>query len=229
MIRTQDLTLRAGGFTLEGVAIEVPRGAYGVLMGPTGCGKTTLLEAICGLRNCDRGRIHLEGRDVTHLAPSERGIGYVPQEAAVFRRMTVRQNLAFALRMRGDAATQCDARAQALAAQLGVESLLDRRATHLSGGEAQRVALGRALAAQPGVLLLDEPLSAVDEPVRDRLAELLRQTHRRTGATVLHVTHSHWEADHLADVVYRFDAGSVVRQSPAGPSRPAVSSTPLSR
>ena len=214
MIRFDNITWHAGAFRLEGVSFSVPAGSYCVLMGKTGCGKTTLLEILCGLRLPQSGRVFIGERDVTDAAPGERGIGYVPQDGALFPTMTVREQIGFALRLRQRPAGGIEQRVNELAAQLGVTRLLDRLPHDLSGGERQRVALGRALAAKPAVLLLDEPLSALDEELRDELAALLKRIQREHGLTVLHITHSRSEAARLADVLLRLDAGRVVEAAP---------------
>ena len=210
MIRLEDVAWRAGAFALEKISFTVPTGSYGVLMGSTGGGKTSLLEIICGLRRPVAGGVWLGEREVTHHAPGERGLGYVPQDGALFPTMTVREQLGFALRIRNRPAEEITQRVEELAKPLGIAALLDRRPPGLSGGERQRVALGRALAARPQVLLLDEPLSALDDDTREPLAELLHQIQRETAVTVLHVTHHRSEAARLADVLFRLDAGSVV-------------------
>ena len=209
MIRFDQISWQAGTFRLDGVSFTVPTGSYGVLMGRTGCGKTTLLEILCGLRQPAGGRVLIGERDVTALPPGERGIGYVPQDGAMFPTMTVREQIGFALKIRHWSAETIAARVQELSGQLGVAHLLDRLPQHLSGGERQRVALGRALAAKPSVLLLDEPLSALDEELRDELAALLKRVQREFGLTALHITHSRREAEQLADVVFRMEAGQV--------------------
>lgn len=218
VIAVEGLSVRQGGFALDGVTFAVPEGAYAVLMGRTGSGKTTLLETIAGLRRPAAGRVVLAGRDVTRLPPAARGVGYVPQDAALFAAMTVRENIGFALAVRRAPAAEVAARVDELAGWLELTGILDRRTTGLSGGEAQRVALGRALAARPPVLLLDEPLGAVDEDTRDRLAGVLAGLRKAGGVTVLHVTHSRAEADRLGDLVLRLDAGRVTAES--APSRP---------
>lgn len=217
MIRFDEISWHAGTFRLDGVSFTVPTGSYGVLMGRTGCGKTTLLEILCGLRQPAGGRVLIGERDVTALPPGERGIGYVPQDGAMFPTMTVREQIGFALKIRHWSAETIAARVQELSGQLGVAHLLDRLPQHLSGGERQRVALGRALAAKPSVLLLDEPLSALDEELRDELAALLKRVQREFGLTALHITHSRREAEQLADVVFRMEAGQVtVAQAKVG-------------
>jgi molybdate/tungstate transport system ATP-binding protein len=209
VIAVEGLSIRQGAFALDGVSFAVPAGAYAVLMGPTGSGKTTILEVIAGLRRPDAGRVRLADRDVTDLPPAARDVGYVPQDGVLFKTMTVWENIAFALTVRKTPRAEVEARVKELAERLGLTGLLSRPAVGLSGGEAQRVALGRAVAFRPAVLLLDEPLNAVDEETRDRLAELLKSVRKDGGMTVLHVTHSRAEAEMLGDLVLRFDAGRV--------------------
>jgi molybdate/tungstate transport system ATP-binding protein len=215
VISLEWLTVRSGGFALKQVSFDIPAGGYGVLMGKTGSGKTTILEAICGLRDIDEGTIRLAGMDVTRLPPGDRGIGYVPQDRALFQTMTVRQNLSFAPSIKGWTRDQADARVAELAGLLGIASLLDRSTAGLSGGEAQRVALGRALAARPTILLLDEPLSALDDETWEGMIELLGEVRRATGVTTLHVTHRREEARRLADRVLILADGAVRAAAPA--------------
>ena len=215
MIRFDAVSWHAGAFRLDAVSFTVPAGSYGVLMGRTGCGKTTLLEILCGLRRPAGGRVFIGERDVTDLPPGERGIGYVPQDGAMFPTMTVREQLGFALAIRKRPAAEIAARVKELSEALGISALLDRRPQHLSGGERQRVALGRALAAKPSVLLLDEPLSALDEELRDDLAILLKRLQRELALSALHITHSRHEAEQLADVRLRMEAGRVVETARA--------------
>lgn len=210
MIEIEKLSVRAGAFKLQNVSFTVPSGEYGVLMGRTGCGKTTVLEAIAGLKPIAGGRICLMGTDVTTLKPAERGIGYVPQDGALFSRMTIREHLAFALRIRKWSAVEINQRVNELAELLGIAYLLKRRPHGLSGGERQRVALGRALSFKPGILLLDEPLSALDDETRAAMYDLLQRAQRHEHVTALHVTHSHEEAGLLADRLLRIDEGRIV-------------------
>ncbi|MCE5279912.1 MAG: ATP-binding cassette domain-containing protein [Planctomycetaceae bacterium] len=195
---------------MKGVCLDVPTGAYAALMGKTGSGKTTLLESIIGLREIESGIIRLDSRDVTHSPPAGRGIGYVPQDGALFSTMTVRQHLAFALEIRKANARSIADRTSELAELLGISHLLDRTPRGLSGGERQRVALGRALSFGPRTLLLDEPLSALDDDTRGGMIDLLKQVQRVAGATVLHVTHNLAEAQALADVIFDIQDGAVV-------------------
>lgn len=209
MIAVQDLALRQGTFSLDGISLTIPTGQYGVLMGKTGSGKTTILEAVAGLRSISTGRIILQERDVTSLSPGARGIGYVPQDGAMFRTMTVRANLAFALTIRKTASDLVEQRVLELARWLGLSHLLGRRAIGLSGGEAQRVALGRALSFHPGILLLDEPLSSLDEETRDQLIDLLKTVRDTRQVTILHVTHNRRESELLGDVRFRLEKGRI--------------------
>ena len=214
MIAVDHLSIRQGSFALRDVSFDVSQGAYAVLMGRSGCGKTTILEAICGLRPIT-GRIRLGSRDVTGLRPGERGVGYVPQDHALFPGMPVRAQLAFALVVRRAPHAVVARRVDELAGMLGIEHILDRDPATLSGGESQRVSLGRALAAWPSVLCLDEPLNALDEATHEEITVLLSDIHRRAGVTVLHVTHSRREADRLSDCLLELEDGEV-RRVPAG-------------
>lgn len=209
MITVEGLQVAAGAFRLTDISFQVPSGAYGVLMGKTGCGKTTILESIIGLRSVTGGRILLYDRDVTGLQPAVRGIGYVPQDGALFSRMTVGQQMGLALVIRGVSQQRVRRRVAELAELLGIGHLLDRRPRGLSGGERQRVALGRALSFRPRVLCLDEPLSALDEETRGQMCQLLNDVRQRTGVTTLHITHNWSEAETLADCVFRLCDGRI--------------------
>lgn len=211
MISVEKLSVRAGTFALDNVSFEVAGGEYAILMGRTGSGKTTILEAICGLKRIVGGRIVLMGRDITHLKPAERGIGFVPQDGALFPTMKIREQIGFALTIRRWNRRDIDRRVSELAELLGVTGLLERRPQGLSGGEQQRIALGRALAARPGMLCLDEPLSALDEATRDDMYALLKSIRDVTGVTTLHITHSRTEARRLADRVFYVHDGRVER------------------
>jgi len=209
VIALENLALRAGAFALDSVSFRVETGQYAVLMGKTGSGKTTLLEAVAGLKPVRAGRVLLMGHDVTALKAAERGVGYLPQDLALFPTMTVCEHLEFALRVRRrDRQTIAD-RVAELAALLGIGHLLDRRPEGLSGGESQRVALGRALSFRPRVLLLDEPLSALDDETRQEMYALLRSVQRQTGVTALHVTHNLSEAKVLADRLFVLRGGTI--------------------
>ena len=212
MIRVNDLSIQQGTFSLSGIQFEVPQGKYGILMGRTGSGKTTILEAICGLKPSHSGEITLQDKNVTKLKPAERGIGFVPQDGAIFPTMSVRRQIGFALRVRKVPEAVISQRVADLAGLLQIPHLLERMPEGLSGGERQRIALGRALAASPALLCLDEPLSAVDEETRLDLCDLLKSVQRQTGITALHITHSLEEAERLGDVIFQIQEGQVIRK-----------------
>jgi ABC-type sugar transport system ATPase subunit len=215
MIMLDAVTVRSGGFELRNVGFTVPAGAYGVLMGRTGSGKSTLLEAICGLRPVAAGSIRLGDRDVTRLPAAARDIGYVPQDRALFSHMTVGRQIALPLEVRRWPRVRISPRVAEVATLLGIEPLLSRHPAGLSGGEAQRVALARALVFRPEVLLLDEPLTGLDEATRAGACDVLAGVHRSTGVTVLHVTHDSRESRRLADVCFVLEAGDVARRDEA--------------
>jgi ABC-type sugar transport system ATPase subunit len=209
------ISIKQGSFSLTDVSLNVESGAYAVLMGRTGSGKSTLLETIIGFRRPVAGRVLLGGEDVTRWNPAIRGVGYVPQDGALFSRMSVREHLAFALRIRRAAAAEIKQRVDELASLLGIGHLLERKPGRLSGGEQQRVALGRALSFRPRILCLDEPLSALDDETRQDMCRLLQEVRRQTGVTTLHVTHHEPEALTLASDLFRIEDGRIVSQSRA--------------
>ena len=206
MIELRDVSISSGAFRLNEVSLTLKRGEYVALMGRTGQGKTTILEAIAGLRTVTSGQILIDDVEVTRQPPARRGVGYVPQDLALFPTMTVRENLEFALRIRR---TPDSLRINALADWLDITPLLHRSVAQLSGGEAQRTALGRALAFDPKVLLLDEPFSALDEDTRLEMHRLMASVREKSGVTVLHVTHNRSEALALADRVLKVEDGMV--------------------
>ena len=213
MIRVEQLQVVQGDFSLRQVCLRIQEGQYAVLMGRTGCGKTTVLESICGLRRVQSGQIVLAGRDVTDLKPAERNIGYVPQDGVLFSTMTVHQHLAFAPKVRKIDPRVTEERIDELADLLDIRHLLHRKPAKLSGGERQRVALGRALSFHPPILLLDEPLSALDDETRSQMYDVIQRVRQHTGVTALHVTHSVSEATGLADALFVFEDG-VIQQRP---------------
>ena len=207
MISLRHITVQAGGFQLRDLSMEIPTGSHTALMGRTGSGKTTLLEGICGLRSIRSGSIWIGDREVTNLLPGQRGIGLVPQDGALFDHLTVRQHLEFALEVRGWVPERRETRSRELAEWLSLTPLLDRLPAGMSGGERQRVALGRALAFHPPVLCLDEPLSALDDQTRGEIVAVLTEIRNRTGITILHITHNRSEAERLADRILHLRDG----------------------
>ena len=207
MISLRQITVQAGGFQLRDLSMEIPTGSHTALMGRTGSGKTTLLEGICGLRSIRSGSIWIGDREVTHLPPGQRDIGFVPQDGALFDHLTVRQHLEFALEVRGWVPERRETRSRELAEWLGLTPLMNRLPAGMSGGERQRVALGRALAFHPPVLCLDEPLSALDDQTRGEIVAVLTEIRNRTGITILHITHNRSEAERLADRILHLRDG----------------------
>lgn len=211
MIRLEGLTVRVGSFDLQEISFEVPTGGYALIIGPTGSGKTTLLEAIAGHARLRAGRVLLHGADITATAPERRGLGFVYQQYHLFPHLSVRENIAYGL-ARGTPAAEADRRVGELAEMLGIAPLLPRRTQGLSGGEQQRVAMARALAPRPRVLLLDEPFAAVDPATRAVLRRELRALHEREGITTLQVTHDFDDALRLGDLVAVLAEGRIAQQ-----------------
>ncbi|PUA82772.1 ABC transporter ATP-binding protein [Nocardioides currus] len=200
-----------GVVAVDGVSLEVPDGSVLAVLGPSGCGKSTLLRAIAGLEPVRSGRITFDGDDVGRLPTHKRGFALMFQDGQLFGHMTVARNVGYALRLRR---RPSNARVAELLALVGLEGYADRLPATLSGGERQRVALARALAVEPRLLLLDEPLSALDAGLRERLAVDLREILHAAGTTALMVTHDHEEAFQVADRLAVMRAGRVVQAGP---------------
>src|SRR5262245_22464475 len=181
------------------VTIEVAEGEFLVLLGPSGSGKSTLLRAIAGLTEIDRGRVSLHGRDVTYVSAREREVGFVFQHYALFRHMTIGENIEFALRVRRAKVAERRERRKELLRLVALEGMDDRLPAQLSGGQQQRIAVARALAHRPKVLLMDEPFGALDAKIREELRRTFRQVQRELGITTILVTHDQEEAFALAD------------------------------
>jgi ABC-type Fe3+/spermidine/putrescine transport system ATPase subunit len=194
---------------LRDVSLHVPRGEFHTLLGPSGSGKTTLLKIVAGFTPADQGVVNLSGRDITDILPERRDIGVVFQNYALFPHMTVTENIAFGLKMRGVAKADREQRVQEVLRLVRMTGFDHRRPAMLSGGQQQRVALARALVIQPQLLLLDEPLSALDRKVRQEVREELKRIQAETGVTTVMVTHDQEEALFLADRVLVLEAGAV--------------------
>ncbi len=199
MICTEEISFRIGTFQLQRLSINIAKGEYFILLGPPGSGKTIFLECLCGLKKIDSGRIYIEGQQVTNLEPRARGIGYVPQDYALFPHLSVERNIAFGLRVRGYQHKDSQAKITETAELLDIQGFLSRRIHGLSGGEKQRVALARALVLQPKILLLEEPVCALDEVTRQEVCVQLLDIQRRLGLTTIHVSHNLEEAFTVAD------------------------------
>jgi sulfate/thiosulfate transport system ATP-binding protein len=210
VIAAQSLSKRFGGFTaLEDVSLEVPDGSLTALLGPSGSGKSTLLRIVAGLEAPSDGRVLIGGADVTDVPPQRRGIGFVFQHYAAFKHMKVRDNVAFGLKIRRRPREEVRARVDALLEVVGLTGWADRYPSQLSGGQRQRMALARALAVEPSVLLLDEPFGALDANVRHELREWLRRLHDEVHVTTVIVTHDQEEAMAIADRIVVLDRGRV--------------------
>jgi multiple sugar transport system ATP-binding protein len=194
---------------LKDIRLPIEAGEFTVLLGPSGCGKSTLLNAIAGLEDTDAGVIEIDGADVTHREPSERGIAMVFQSYALYPTMTVRKNLSFGLRVRAVPRQEVARRVDWAARLLQIDDLLERKPAQLSGGQRQRVAIGRALVQQAKVFLLDEPLSNLDAKLRTEMRVELKRLHRELGATIIHVTHDQIEAMTLATRIAVMRAGRI--------------------
>jgi sulfate transport system ATP-binding protein len=209
-IDAHTVSKRFGDFTaLERVTLQVPEGSLSALLGPSGSGKSTLLRIIAGLETPDSGRVLIDGNDVTNTRPQDRGIGFVFQHYAAFAHMTVRQNVAFGLSIRKRPRDEIRARVDELLALVGLTTWAEQRPHQLSGGQRQRMALARALAVDPRVLLLDEPFGALDANVRADLRRWLRRLHDEQGVTTVLVTHDQEEAMEVADTIAVMNEGQI--------------------
>ncbi len=215
MIRVSNVSKHFGDFAaLDDVSLEVPEGSLGALLGPSGSGKSTLLRIIAGLERPDSGQVLIDGEDTTGVAPQQRNIGFVFQHYAAFKHMTVRDNVAFGLSVRKRPKDEIAGRVDELLGIVGLGGYQDRQPNQLSGGQRQRMALARALAVEPRVLLLDEPFGALDANVRADLREWLRRLHEKVPVTTLLVTHDQEEAMEITDNIAVMNAGRIEQHGP---------------
>jgi ABC-type Fe3+/spermidine/putrescine transport system ATPase subunit len=211
MIEITNLDGDLGEFHLRDINLKVNEGEYLAILGPTGAGKTVLIEYIVGIYKPDRGRIQVDGEDITGLYTEERNIGYVPQDYALFPNLSVERNISYGLEARRMPAEKIKGLVTDMISLLKIDYIRHRMPLHLSGGEKQRVALGRALTTEPKVLLLDEPLSALDENLRTEMARELRQIQRSVNGTFIHVCHNFEEASDVADRIAIMDEGAIIQ------------------
>ena len=210
MISVKGIEKSYGDFkALHGVSVDVRAGSLSALLGPSGSGKSTLLRVIAGLEHPDAGTVQIEGRDVTDVPPQRRGIGFVFQHYAAFKHMTVRQNVAFGLQVRKRSRDEIRAKVDELLELVHLSGWADSYPGNLSGGQRQRMALARALAVEPNVLLLDEPFGALDARVREELRSWLRRLHDELHVTTVFVTHDQREAMEVSDQVVVLNEGRV--------------------
>jgi len=209
-ITAKGVSRRFGDFVaLDDVSLEIPSGSLTALLGPSGSGKSTLLRVIAGLERPDAGTVVIDGRDATALPPQRRGVGFVFQHYAAFKHMTVRENVAFGLKVRRRPKAEIRRRVDELLELVQLPGLADRYPAQLSGGQRQRMALARALAVEPQVLLLDEPFGALDARVRKELRAWLRRLHDEVHVTTVFVTHDQEEAMEVADRIVVMNHGHV--------------------
>ncbi len=223
MIELRGVSKRWREFSIKNITLEVKKGEYFVILGPTGAGKTLLLELIAGFHFPDEGRILIDGEDMTFSPPEERNIGFIYQDYMLFPHLTVEKNIAFGLRARQrgrfkrerregrERGEEIERKVGEVLKMLGIEHLAKRRPATLSGGEQQKVAIARALAIEPRILLLDEPLSALDMRTKEQLREDLRRLNRENGITMVHVTHDQTEAAMLANRIAVMMRGRIVQ------------------
>lgn len=210
MIQVTDANKHYGSFqALDQVSLEIPAGSLTALLGPSGSGKSTLLRAIAGLEDLDSGTVLIEGRDVTNVPPQKRGIGFVFQHYAAFKHLTVRDNVAFGLTIRKRPKPEIKSKVDDLLEVVGLAGFQHRYPAQLSGGQRQRMALARALAVDPQVLLLDEPFGALDAKVRGDLRRWLRRLHDEVHVTTVLVTHDQDEALDVADRIAVLNNGRI--------------------
>ncbi len=205
----------AGSPVFENIDCQIERGEFVTLLGPSGCGKSTLLRCIAGLTPVDSGQILLDGHDIVPLSPQKRGIGMVFQSYALFPNMTVQQNVAFGLRMQKVKADESQARVREALELVELGNFAGRYPHQLSGGQCQRVALARSLVTRPRLLLLDEPLSALDARIRKHLREQIRAIQRELGLTTIFVTHDQEEALTMSDRIFLMNQGRIVQSGDA--------------
>ena len=209
-ILIRNATRRFGDFTaVDDVSVDIPGGSLTALLGPSGSGKSTLLRVVAGLERLDAGSVEIDGRDATDLPPQRRGVGCVFQHYAAFKHMTVRENVAFGLKVARRPKAEIRARVDELLELVQLPGLADRYPAQLSGGQRQRMALARSLAVQPSVLLLDEPFGALDARVRQELRAWLRHLHDEVHVTTVFVTHDQEEAMEVADRIVVMNAGHI--------------------
>jgi molybdopterin-binding protein len=211
MIKLKNLSVDLGDFVLKDITLTIEEGEYFIILGPTGAGKTVLLESIAGLHPIKNGEIWLRGKEVTRVEPEKRRVSIVYQDHVLFPHLSVKDNIIFGLKMNKAPADERKVKLNWVAELLGITNLLHRRPDTLSGGEKQKVALGRAIITRPELLLVDEPLSSLDPETRENVQQELRQLHKALGITILHVTHDFEEAIALGNRIAVIGEGHLMQ------------------
>lgn len=209
-LKIENISKRFGDFELKNISMEVKRGEYLVILGPTGAGKTLLLEVIGGFHDIDCGKIIIDGKDATSLPPENRNMGFVYQDFLLFPHMNVKDNIGYSLKIRRYKNDIYERKIKKISTKLGISHLLTRDVRTLSGGEAQRVCIARAIIYEPGILLLDEPLNALDPKTKSEVMNLLKNIHRE-GMSIIHITHDREEAMIMAERIAVMNDGKIVQ------------------
>jgi molybdate/tungstate transport system ATP-binding protein len=211
MLQIKNIFLKAGDFTVDNIDLTVESKEFFVIMGPTGSGKSLLVKAICGIIPIQSGSIHIDGKDVTNLEPGKRQVGYVPQNSSLFPHLSVSDNILFPLKIRKINRKEALKKTAPIIDALNISSLLERTTLNLSGGEQQKVALARALSFNPKLLILDEPVSALDEPTRCEICGLLKTIQQDFSITTIHICHNLEEARIVSDRIAIISNGRIVQ------------------
>lgn len=211
MLKVENLSVDLGQFKLKNINLQINDKEYFVILGPTGAGKTILLESIAGIYSLDNGKIFLDGRNITSLSPKQRHIGIVYQDYMLFPHLTVEKNIKFGLKAQGYLKEEINNKLEEYLELLEISYLRDRYPGTLSGGEQQKTSIARALVTDPDMLLLDEPLGSLDPPTREELNDELRKLHDETGIKTLHVTHNYEEAVYLGDRIAILNGGEIIQ------------------
>lgn len=211
MLQIKNASFKTGQFTVSDITLTVASKEFFVIMGPTGSGKTLLVKAICGIIPIQNGSIYIDGKDVTNIEPRKRQVGYVPQNSSLFPHLSVADNILFPLKVRRINKKNAIKKIEPIVDALNISSLLERSTLNLSGGEQQKVALARALSYSPKLLILDEPVSALDEPTRCEICRLLKKIQQDFSLATIHICHNLEEARIVSDRIAIISNGRIVQ------------------
>ncbi|QEK13059.1 ATP-binding cassette domain-containing protein [Crassaminicella thermophila] len=211
MLNIEHIYKTLGEFQLKDINFKIKKGEYFVILGPTGTGKSVILETIAGMYKPDKGKIYFDGKEINNLYPEDREVGFVYQDYLLFPHLSVRENIVFGLKRKKFSKKEIKKKLYNIASNFQIEHLLDRKPKTLSGGEQQRVAIARALITSPKILLFDEPLSALDPSTKKKFIDILKEIHKKTESIIIHVTHDFYEALELADKIAVMNKGNMVQ------------------